>query len=303
MTDLTIIMVSYNTKNITKKCLETVQKSLKTDPTIKYEIIIIDNSSTDGSPEMLKKVKDQPRSNRGQIGVECIFNKQNFGFSKANNQAAKVAKGQYLLFLNSDIEVINDAIPKLYNFFKSQDKFHFLGGKLFEKDGKTPQPSCGPFYSLPVVFGALFLKGDYWGLTRYSPENIREVDWVSGACFITQKEFFQELKGFDENIFMYMEEHELFFRAKRAGLKVGFYNQSEFIHLASASSSGRTQPILQVYKGFIFFYKKHHSRFDCHLLSLMLILKALISIIFGKLTNSQYLIKTYEQAYKLVKNS
>jgi hypothetical protein len=116
---------------------------------------------------------------------------------------------------------------------------------------------------------------------------------------MTTKIHFQRLRGFDKNIFMYMEEVDLLFRAKKIGLNTFFYPESQIVHLGSASSNGRTYPILQVYKGFIFFYKKHYSIFHLLILHVILKLKALIAYLFGKIKGNQYLIKTYEQAFKI----
>ncbi len=291
--ELSIIIVSYNTKKITENCLKSIFDSLKNSK-INYEIIVVDNASTDDSCEMLESYKVHK-------ALKVIKNEINVGFAKANNQGVKIAKGKYLLLLNSDILVLNNSIEKLFNFYKQNEKLiNFLGGKLLNKD-LTPQPSCGPMYSLPMVFAHLFLKGDYWGLTRYSPNKIKGVDWVSGACILTKKEIFQKLGGFDERIFMYMDEIDLFFRAKKNGFKIFFYPEANFIHLGSASSGGRTYPILQVYRGLIYFYKKHHNNpISLFLLKFMLKLKALISIFIGKLLNNKYLIKTYEEAFNLV---
>lgn len=285
--DLSIIIISYNTKKITSDCLNSVTKSLK-DSSISYEIIVVDNASTDGSTEMLKN-------------HNLVINKTNVGFAKANNQGVKQAKGNYILFLNSDILVLDDAIDKLYTFFKQNKKtINFLGGKLLNKD-MSPQPSAGPFYSLPMIFGALFLRGDYWGLTRYSPVKIKEVDWISGACILTTKHAFNDIGGFDENIFMYMDEIDLLYRARNKGYRVFFYPEARFIHLGSASSGGRSYPILQVYHGFLYFYKKHHSVLALRMLIFMLKLKALIGLVLGHIFNNKYLKETYEKAYKLSK--
>ena len=97
-----------------------------------------------------------------------------------------------------------------------------------------------------------------------------------------------------------MDEIDLFFRAKKHGLKVGFYPKSRFIHLGSGSSQGRTQPILQVYKGFIYFYKKHHNNKKINLLKIMLKLKARLAYWLGKAAGNQYLINTYAEAEKIV---
>ena len=174
-----------------------------------------------------------------------------------------------------------------------------MGGKLLNKD-MTSQPSCGPFYSLPVVFAALFLRGDYYGLTRYSPKIVKEVDWISGACILTKKEFLDSINGFDENIFMYMDEIDLLYRAKKSNYKVFYYPYAKFIHLGSASSASRKYPILQVFNGLIYFYKKHYSAPNLILLIFMLKLKALIGLTLGKVFNNTYLKETYGKAFKLV---
>ncbi|OGK18008.1 hypothetical protein A3G67_04500 [Candidatus Roizmanbacteria bacterium RIFCSPLOWO2_12_FULL_40_12] len=290
--DLSIVIVSFNTREVTKNCLESIFKSLE-KTALSYEIVVVDNDSKDGSLEMLQKF---------QLSHPSIFqliqNKTNIGFGKANNQGVKQTKAPYILLLNSDTVALEDAIEKLFEFYKNDNKVDFVGGKLLNKD-MTPQPSCGPFYTLPIVFGALFLRGDHWNLTRYSPNATKEVDWVSGACIMAKKEYFQKLGGFDEEIFMYMEEIDLLYRAKKQGYKVFFYPQAQFIHLGSASSRGRTYPILQVYGGFLYLYRTHRSKLELNLLKFMLQLKAVISVAMGRATRNKYLIETYEKALKL----
>ncbi len=96
-----------------------------------------------------------------------------------------------------------------------------------------------------------------------------------------------------------MDEIDLLYRANQLSYKTFFYPNARFIHLGSGSSNGKTFPIIQVFKGLKYFYKKHHSPFSCKILTIMLKLKALIGIIFGKLFNSHYLIETYEKAYQV----
>lgn len=167
----------------------------------------------------------------------------------------------------------------------------------------TPQPSAAPFYTLPVVFLALFMRGDYWGATRNSPSKTTETGWVSGACILVRKDYYEALKGFDERIFMYMEEVDLLYRAKKHGYRTWFYPDARFIHLGSASSASsvkRTSPILQIYKGLMYFYDKHYGPGAVFLLKLMLKLKAVIGIVIGRIFKNNYLTTTYEEAYKLV---
>jgi GT2 family glycosyltransferase len=293
MVDLSIIIISFNTRQITEKCLETIFTSLQSATNLIYEVIVIDNNSADGSVQSLKKINNPH--------LKIIESKENLGFAKGNNEAVKQARGKYILFLNSDIEVLNDAISLLYDFYTNQAKFQFVGGKL-HNENMTSQASAGPFYNLINVFVWLYLRGDYWGASRNSPNKITSVDWVSGACFITTQEYFNKLNGFDKKIFMYMDEVDLFYRARKIGFRVGFYPKSSFIHLGSASSKGRTKPILQVYRGLLYFYSKHYSHSEIMILRFMLKLKALTLLSVGKIIHNNYLTETYEQAYQIAKN-
>jgi len=291
--ELSIIIVSYNTKKITQECLNSIQLSLE-NSSINYEIIVVDNASTDSSQTLLKKLAAQSKNK-----LRLIINPQNFGFGKANNQAAKQAEGKYLLFLNSDIIVLGKSISRLLNYYQQHEaQIGFLGGRLLNSD-LSLQPSAAWFFSLPVVFAALFLKGDYYNLTRFSPKTPQKVDWVSGACILTTKDRFLQIQGFDEKIFMYMEEVDLLYRAKKHRLTTYFYPLAQFIHLGSASSN-KTYPILQVFQGLIFFYKTHYSRFSLFLLKYLLKLKALSAILIGKIIKNNYLTSTYEKAYQIV---
>ncbi len=303
--DLSIIIISYNTSAITKTCLDTLVQSLSHSD-LRVEILVIDNGSADNSLEMLQGYKKNIRNKNIELNV--IESKENLGFVKANNLGAKKAKAKTLLLLNSDIEILDNAIEKLYFFYQNQDVFQFVGAKLFNKD-MSPQASAGPEYTLFNMFLFLFLQGDRFGITRNSPNHLTEVAWVSGAAFMTTKEYFNELHGFDEGIFMYMEEIDLFYRARKHHYKIGFYPDSHLIHLGSASSKGRTQPILQVYKGYLYYYKKHFSQRELMILKNMLKLKARISIFIGyvlkflnRTSRSEYLIKTYEEGYRIAEN-
>lgn len=291
--DLSILILSFNTSKITRECLSSIYETLK-GSLFTFEVIVLDNKSTDTSMDDIK---------REFPSVKLIESPVNLGFGKGNNELAKHAQSNTLLFLNSDIIVLPNAIQNLYTFYQNHSKeFGFVGGKLFNKD-KTPQYSAAPFFTIPVVFAVNFLRGDYWGFTRYSPEKIISADWVSGSCFITTKKIFQELLGFDEKIFMYMEEVDLMYRGRLKGYKTGFYPNAHFIHYGSLSSNGRSEPILNVYGGFLYFYKKHHGRGALFMLKLLLWLKAAIAYSIGVVVRSSYLTKTYEKALTLVQDA
>lgn len=287
--DLSVIIVSFNTKKLLDDCLASLFHSLS-GSSMSTEVIVVDNVSTDGTREML--AKKYPK-------VVTILNKENVGFGRANNQGIRIAKGEYIVLLNSDTIVPDGAIQKLFTFTLNHPK-SFVGPKLLNMD-KSAQTSCGPFFTLPVVFAALFLKGDVIGLTRWSPNKTRVVDWVSGACFMASKKLFFDDLLFDEKIFMYMEEVDLFMRAKKKGYDTYFYPGSRIIHLGSGSSTNkRTGPVLNIYRGFVYIYRKHYPKISLIILRLLLKKKAVLSIIIGLLTGSEYLKKTYAEAYRLV---
>lgn len=294
--ELSIIIISYNTKQLTVDCINSIYTQTDVN-NVNFEIILLDNASTDGTIEAIKKIQNQHEN------LLLIDKSENIGFGKGNNEAVKQASGKYILLLNTDIVVLDHAVEKLFEFYKkNEEKVQFLGGKLLNKD-LSPQPSAAPFYTLPIVFAALFLRGDYWGVTRNSPTKVTETGWVSGACILTKKDLYEALNGFDSQIFMYMEEVDLLYRAKKHGFRTFFCPEARFIHLGSASSASsnkRTAPILQVYKGFLYFYHKHYGPVALFSLKCMLKLKAVIGIVIGRIFKNNYLITTYEEALKLV---
>jgi len=288
-TDLSIIIVSFNTKKYTEDCLASVVRSLK-QTTLTWEIIVVDNVSTDGTQKMIKTTFPM---------VKTIWNSENVGFGRGNNQGIRNAVGEYILLLNSDTIVLNNAIGKLVSFGR-QHPNAFIGPKLLNPD-RSPQSSCGPFFSLPVVFASLFLKGDYIGLTRWSPNRVRKVDWVSGACILAPKKLLSEDLLFDEKIFMYMEEIDLLMRARKKGYATYFYPRSLIVHLGAASSTNKRKgPVLNIYRGFLYLYRKHGSPLSLFLIRLMLKTKAIIVWTIGALLGKALLKETYAEAYKMV---
>lgn len=293
MADLSIIIISYNTKALTQDCIDSILQSLHS-ANFSYEIVVWDNASTDGSQELLR----QWAKKDSHLSVHLSH--ENIGFGRANNMAAKKAKGTHLLFLNSDTVTLGNAIDDLYEYYtKHSDTLQFLGGKLLNPD-MTDQASAGSFFNLRTVFLVLFLGGDRFKITRYSPKSVRQVDWISGACIMVSKNIFESLGGFDEKIFMYMEEVDLLYRARLRHYKTYYYPESRFIHYGSASSD-RTFPVQQLFKGLLYFYRKHYPPYVVFLLTIMLQLKALIAVAIGQAINKDYLKITYGKVLENLK--
>lgn len=292
--DISIIIPSYNTRDLLRRCLNSIVLSLR-DSKLSYEVIVVDNGSMDGTVSNLKSQISMTNKEGSKLTV--IENKENVGYGRANNQGIKIAKGEYILLLNSDICVIDDAIDKLYAFTKKQGNV-FVGGKLFNEN-RSEQTSCGPFFNLPVVFAALLLQGDRLGLTRWSPSVVREVDWISGACIMAKKSAFINVGLFDETIFMYMEEIDLLFRARQKGYRTIFFPSAGFVHTGAASSSDKRSPVGNIYQGLVYFYKKHYGKTELAILKMILRIKANLAIGVGKLLKNEGLIHVYEKALEL----
>lgn len=286
--DLSIIIPSFNTKHLTGRCLRSIIATLKHSK-LAYEIIVIDNASRDGSVEMLNIQFPQ---------VLKILNKENLGYGTANNMGLHIAKGNYALMLNSDIDVLNGSLDRLFAFAASHPK-SFVGGKLFNEDGSL-QPSCGPVFTLWYVFLMLFCQADTLGVTRYSPSRPKWVGWVSGACLLGTKESFYEVGLFDSQIFMYMDEIEFLYRAGKKGYKVFFTPNARFIHTGAASSGNIHSPVANIFRGLMYFYRKHRTPWEVSVVRFMLTAKAKIAILVGTILAKQDLVQIYEESLQLV---
>ena len=143
----------------------------------------------------------------------------------------------------------------------------------------------------------MLIGSERFGLLRKSPKNIERVDWVSGACLMIGKSVFDQLKGFDENFFMYIEDMELCFRANKLGFLTYFYPDIKIIH-KELGSSNRSFAIIHIYKGLLYFYSKHKGYFQYIIAKVMLEVKAKVGIVVGFLIGNSSLKKTYIEAIK-----
>lgn len=256
--DLSIVIISYNTKNLLKKCLG----SLASHPTKSSETIVVDNASTDGSVEMVGKEFPE---------ITPIANKTNKGFGAANNQGAKIAKGKYLLFLNPDTTVDRN-FDELLKFMEKRPDVGILGCRLVDEGGKE-QPHIAGFKH--NVFSAVVDKFTcscdlYARLTRWrgrapqlhfrNGKHPLDVDWVTGACMLTRQKVFEELNGFDERFFMYFEDEDLCLRAKQKGWQVIFYPGFAITHISGAAlGKDKKSRWDHYFESQELFYKKHHG--------------------------------------------
>ena len=223
--DASIIIVNYNTKDLTLDCIDSV---LGEGSSLKKEIIVVDNGSTDGSIDSLEKLQ------KNEI-IQLIKNNENIGFAKANNQGIKIAKAQYILLLNSDTKVKKHAIEKLVAFAQKDESLGSVGSKLLNPDG-TVQASAFP---LPTITRAIkqYWFGEKGLLDKYAPKGIKpvEVEVLVMAAFLITPEAIKKVGLLNEKYFMYFEDFDYCRAILNAGLKIYYLPTSEVIHYHGAS--------------------------------------------------------------------
>lgn len=292
---VSIITLNYNKSNLTIDCLESLYQQFKNEfLQEEIEVIIVDNASADESVKLISNTI----SKKKYKNIKLIPNSENSGFSKGCNLGVKSAIGDYLLFLNNDTLVKDGGILKMAKYMQDNPQVSILGGQLKNTDGSL-QVSTGNFYTLPRAI-MLFLGGQRFGLVDKSPKEISKVDWVKGGLLMIKKEVFEKLKGFDENIFMYTEDMELCFRAKKRGYNTYFYPDVLVYH-AEYGSTNRTFAIVNIYKNILYFYKIHRSKPEYIILKFILLVKSYLLIIAGNLLGNSYLKTTYKEALNAIK--
>lgn len=266
MTLVSIILVNYNGATIIKDCLYSLQQFNQTIPS---EIIVVDNASGDGSPDLVREYFPE---------VKLICETHNHGFGKGNNIGAKAARGDFLLFLNPDTILTEDFLPGLLTVMKQNPEVGIVAPKLVNRDGSL-QISTSP---------AIGILGEYIAQRRshqyHRGQNLKkisqkfsqqqEVDIVVGAALLIRTKLFTQLRGFDENFFMYFEESDLCQRARYLGWKVIYNPEVSLIHFLGASTKkAPTQMALEYRRSQIYYYQKHRPRWEQKFLQLYLALK------------------------------
>jgi len=218
---LSIIIVTWNTADITIKCIQTIKKYLSD---LNYEIIIADNGSTDDTIAKLKK----------EGGVIVIENKANLGFGKGNNIAAAMAKGDYLLFINSDMELIDNKLIDMFNYINTRSEIGLIGPKFLNID-LTDQGSVFPPQSLCNAFREFWLGQLTY--SKYVPKTNQPVAvWsLSGGAVMIRRSLFERIGAWDKRYFMFYEDLELCRQVKKLGYKIYYFPECRFIHRHGAS--------------------------------------------------------------------
>jgi len=235
--DLSIIILNYNTKDFLLPCIAGIVEYTQN---LDYEIIVVDNASTDNSADYVQK-KILPRFER----VQLIVTKENGGFSAGNNQGIKKAKGKYLLIMNSDIVIWENSFKRMVEFMEQHPKIGIAGPRLLSPDS-TLQYFC---YQFPTPQVLLYRRTPLsrfqfarraihaYLMTSWDHKDNRPVDWVQGSCMIVRASAVEKVGLMDERYFLFLEDTDWCRRFWDAGYEVWYLSEVEIIHYHSRASA------------------------------------------------------------------
>jgi len=276
--DLSIIIVNWNTRDLLARCLRSIYD---TTSNLDFEVVVVDNASTDGSQEMVRQEFSD---------VSLIANTENLGFAKANNQAIRRNQKRYVLLLNSDTFVRENTIEQVVAFMDAHPEAGMTGCKLLYEDGRL-QPSCSTFPTLFTEFciatglDKLFPKSPLFGkyrMTYWDFDDVRQVDVILGAFMLVRATAINEVGLMDERYFMYSEEVDWCYQFKEKGWKIYFYPDVEAVHLWGGSIKRiRAKMLIQMYRSRIAFFRKYYGRRSADLLKLIVGFSCLLRIVPG----------------------
>jgi N-acetylglucosaminyl-diphospho-decaprenol L-rhamnosyltransferase len=262
--DLSIVIVNWNASKLLIQCLESIYHS---EPHSSLEIIVVDNGSTDDSVSILSA---------NFSNVHIISNDRNLGFAKANNQGIALAKGRYILLLNSDTIVLPGVFDEMVRVADRNPQTGVIGPKLLNMDG-TLQKSWSSF---PSFLSELIGKNFRMRYPVVAAANTYDVDWIMGACMLVRAATIQDVGKMDEDYFFYSEETDWCFRIKKKNWKVWYLASVEMFHLGGGSTKrGSIVQLVSLYQSKLLYFKKNHGNFVTTLLRVGLAFSNTLGII------------------------
>jgi GT2 family glycosyltransferase len=266
--DLSIVLVCWNNKDYLGPCLESLYQS---NLGSSFEVIAVDNGSTDGSQEMLhEKFPD----------VKLIQNDHNLGLGKASNQGIQVSSGEFILLLNNDTLVNKKAIEAMVALMRTNKDAGAVGGKLLNED-RTFQSGYGRFSTLWEEFLITIRVGELlWDgyPLHFDSNNIKQVSWMSSACLLVRREALNQIGLLNEEYFIYGDETDLQYRMKKAGWKAFYIPDATTIHYGGRSMD-RWKRRRMVYRGKMLFYKKNYGWIRTTALRIMLAMFSFLKMV------------------------
>jgi len=275
MIDLSIVIVNWNTKDFLLQCLESIYQTVRRGS---WEILMIDNGSSDGSGEAAKK---------SFPSIQLIENERNLGFAKAVNQGLQQSSGSNILLLNPDTRLKEGAIERMLSFMGTHSQVGVSGGQLLNEDG-SKQNSIANIPSLATeLFNKSLLRRmfpkKYPGKERNYFEPI-EVDSVIGACMMVRREAMEQVGLLDEDYFLFLEETDWCYRMKRAGWKVYHLPEVEIYHFQGKSAEAKKKRAkVEYYRSRYHFFRKNRGNLKWFFLHIGLVIRLAIELIFTTL--------------------
>ncbi len=262
--DLSVIIVNWNTKDLLRQCIQSIKANTQK---ISYEIIAVDNFSSDRSAEMVEA---------NFPDVHLIINRENKGFGRANNQGLAKAGGKYILFLNSDVAVNKNCLDQMFDFMEKNPDIGASSCKLTFPDGRL-QHSCREFPTFRVFFLMLL------GLRYFFPNmkifrkylmldwdhsDLKEVDQIMGSFMFIRREALEQIGSFDERYWMYFEEVDLCLRMAKAGWKIVHYPYVSAVHFLSKSSEqwNEMKRVSEFQRSLLKYFKKNRKFYEYFIL-------------------------------------
>jgi len=245
--DISIVIVNWNTAELLDNCLASI---VRTVHGMRYEIIVVDNASSDGSVAMLREHHPY---------VRVIENAENRGFGAANNQAFAVMKGRYALLLNTDAVLTADAVYELFSFMETHATVGMAGGQLLNRDG-SKQNSIAHIPTLLTLLANTSLLEYLWPTRfpskRYEHREPIEVESVIGACMLVRKEAMDAVGIFDERYFFFFEETDWAYQMKAGGWHVYHVPTARIYHLQGQSIGKNVRSRMEFYRSRYAFFRK-----------------------------------------------
>ena len=263
---LSVVILNYNVRYFLELCLQSVEAALETIPS---EIIVIDNNSKDGSCEMVK--------NKFPL-ITLIENSSNIGFSKANNQAVQVAKGEYVCILNPDTVVAEDTFKSVLNFADKQTNLGILGCRLIDGSGKYLPESKRNIPRVNIAIKKVLGSSKGYYAHHVKEFDVAKVDVLVGAFMLLKRALYNSLGGFDEDYFMYGEDIDFSFKAHKKGFNNYYFGSTSVIHYKGESTQRNAVYLKRFYGAMQIFYKKHFKYNRCFDLLVSIAVKLLVRV-------------------------
>lgn len=292
--EISIIIVNYNTPELTAKCIDSIVQYTK----VPFEIIVVDNASSDSSVKTLSKYEKQKT-------IKLIESKKNLGFAGGNNLGIDKSQGNFILLINSDTEIKDSVIDNVAQWMRTKHKAGIASCTLIGPDGELQSPG-GNFPDLVRAISWMtiedipFVKNliPPFHLPAIKYDSPTKLDWVSGTFFMIKREVIKQIGKLDDDYFMYTEEVDYCFRAATKGWESWLVPMWSIKHYGKASSNNEFA-LIQEYKGIKLFYNKHYPTWQMPILRFFLKIGSLLRVIAFTMLRRPDTVKIYAKAYQV----